>query len=99
MSEIERVAKGLTEAQKRAVLWLPANGDWRERRQGDIPQTPLWILQNKVNGNPKKSVCICASITERRESAGRDKGAMWPNTDWRLTPIGRKIRKHLERHP
>lgn len=94
-SEIERIADGLSEAQRRAVLWLHAEGSWRVRSTGDINETPLYCIMSKQWGKPGFEIVSIAHLAKRRDSGVREKGRPWPNAEYQLTPLGLAVRKHI----
>jgi hypothetical protein len=96
MSDVERIAKGLTEAQKRAVIWLPNDGEWKVRKTGDISETPLWSIQSKTWGNLGHELVTVANLAKHRNSAFKEKGRVWPAREWSLTPLGQAVRYYLK---
>lgn len=101
-TEAERIAVGLTEAQRRAILWLPEDGSWKDHRRvpranGGVSSSTLLFLKERRIGNPKKRVAQIYCLTESSFNAGeKERGQMWRNNVYRLTPLGLEVRRILE---
>jgi hypothetical protein len=90
------IAKWLSEAQKKALLWLPANSGWIEHTKGSPSRTSLYCMSRAVKGDPRKVVAITYSLCEKRAGTNKPKGEFWPNNEWRSTPLGLEVRAILE---
>ena len=82
MTEAEQIAAKLTEAQRRAVLWLPDDGSW-------TPCRAHWTVANSV-------VWIERKLPEIAEAkiVGQNGGAN--DLRHRLTPLGIQVRTILK---
>jgi hypothetical protein len=87
----EIIAKHLTPAKRRALLWLPTEGG-RERMKGDPSSGTLYGLRSVMKGDPTKQVVMFAILVQSKIGVTKDKGQIWPNTLWTLTPLGQKVR-------
>lgn len=102
MTDIEQIASKLTDAQRRALLWLPADGSWRDHRRlpkanDGVSETSLWHLLSKTIGNPKKQIATTWSLAVHDFNSGeKEHRQMWRNTRWKLTPLGVAVRAHLK---
>lgn len=97
-SEAERIAKGLTRAQRAAILWLSPDGEPKEHSKGAPREVSFWALRNKVEGDPQRRIANVYSLCLRGEGA-RQKGRFSLPTTWRLTPLGLEVRAILQRFP
>lgn len=94
MSEAEKIARRLSEAQRRALLWLPADGSPREHGRGDPREASFYALQNRITGDPGRKVATIYSLC--RIGAGQKRpGRIWPPNTWRATPLGLAVRAEL----
>ena len=83
-SDPAAIARGLTAAQKRALLWLPESVDFGAKAPGRMTQSlfamsPLW----RKGQSYSLTVCIGGGV------------ATW----WRLTPLGQSVRAALKEAP
>ena len=85
------IARKLSPAQKRALLWLPADGSRVKHTQGSPGKNSLWSMCSVTKGNPTRGVAITYSLV------GRQWISMAAGTEFWLTPLGRKIRAELEK--
>lgn len=87
MAAREVIAR-LTLAQRRALLWLPADGSWKAQERGQH-QVSLWAMILKHFGDPERAACWSVALV--RNMATSAASAM----QWRLTPLGREVRAML----
>ena len=96
------VAKGLSPAMRRAVLWCHSSGEWKDHRRkansnDGVSETSLGVLEKRIVGDPRKRVAEIYTLVEHQFNAGeKEHGTVWRNTRYRLTPLGLLVRKHLE---
>lgn len=78
---IAEIAAGLSEAQRRALSWLPDDGSWS-------PTRAYWQVAGQIAQFSRRS----PPLTEKSIV-----GSNGPGNDcrWRLTPIGIQIRDFL----
>ena len=99
----EQIAKGLTKAQRAAVMWLPDYGSWKDHRRkaganDRVSQTSLSVLEKRIVGDPRKGASTIFSLIEHQFNKGeKERGQMWANTIYRLTPLGLAVRAILEK--
>ena len=83
----EKIARRLTPAQRRALLWLPEDG--APRHESELPArvrpVSLFALAQKAIG--QDIYAVLAQLSPRAE-------LKWP---WRLTPLGQQVRAIVER--
>jgi hypothetical protein len=98
---IDTIIAGLSDAQKRAVLWLPADGSKKDHRRGGskndrVSETSLYMLDKRVVGDPKKRLATIYTLVEHSLHTGaKEHGQIWANTQYWLTPLGQKVRARL----
>jgi len=93
MTEVERIAKGLTKAQRCAMMWCEADGSPRVHLKG--AQTSFYCLAKVIKGDPKKEIATMYALVEQGVSKTERRG-LWPATTWSLTPLGIAVREYLE---
>ena len=90
------IARRLSPAQKRALLWLPANGKFRIWEKGS--EAPLFVMKDLVIGDPKKRpavyCCLC-ELGETRVASSHDVFRF--KRCWSITPLGLAVRDELQR--
>lgn len=95
MTDAAKIARGLTKAQREAVLWCYADGSPRVHTKG--AQTSFYCLNKIIKGDPTKQVAIIYALTKRGDSPDVKRG-IWPAPTWALTPLGLAVRAELERN-
>ena len=101
-TEIEAVVRGLSPAMRKALLWLPADGSWKDHRRGEgknggISSTSLSCLKERIIGDPRKAPAVLAKLADHKFNAGeKECGQIWRNCIYRLTPLGLTVRNHLK---
>lgn len=74
--DAETIARGLSEAQKRALLKLPEDGSeirWEDRRA----ETSLYAIREVIKGDPRRQIATTFSLTDVARPAivnGKDVG-------------------------
>jgi len=102
MTNIDQLIAGLSEAQKRAVLWLPADGSRKDHRRGGgknyrVSETSLCVLERRVVGDPKKGMATIYTLVEHSFDTGEEEcGQMWASMQYWLTPLGLAVRARLQ---
>lgn len=94
MTDIAKVAAGLSEAQRRALLWLAADGSSRGGWKGS--EVSFYVMKQIIKGDPKKEI---ATVIELCFSPGRTsptKKMRWGDALWQATPLGLAVRAYLE---
>ena len=93
--EAREIARGLTKAQRKALLWLVVSEDWQERGKAnkEISRPSLFAMHNVCRGDPRKRLCITYSLCEC--AAPKMEGGRWLPDAWRLTPLGSRVRAAL----
>jgi hypothetical protein len=84
------IARGLTPAQRRALLWLPADGTWVAQERGKH-QVSLWVMLRKDFGDPERAACWSAALVRNMATSAASLLL------WRLTPLGVQVRAEVER--
>lgn len=93
-ADIAEIARGLTQTQRRAVLWCNADGAPREYGKDAPREVSFWTLSNVLKGDPTREIARTFKLTVRGEGVKRP-GAIWPPNTWTLTPLGLAVRDHL----
>lgn len=91
---VESVAAGLTKAQRKAVMWMNADGSPREHDSTAPREVSFWAIESRTIGDPAKQVAVTYSLC-RRADGQRKTGCIWPPNTWALTPLGLAVRAHL----
>lgn len=94
MSEVERIARGLSPAQKKALLWLPEDGAFRsvtQRRQ----EVSFYVMKTILHGDPRLAVATMACLCDAKYPPPI-MGRMQP-PEWRATPLGLAVRAAVAR--
>ncbi|GEM70990.1 hypothetical protein SAQ01S_07560 [Sphingomonas aquatilis NBRC 16722] len=92
--DVPAICASLTKAQKAAVLWMREDGKPRTHDKDAPREVSFWAIRNRLEGDPEQQVARTYSLC-RRGDGERRKGRVWPDTTWRLTPLGLAVRAHL----
>lgn len=93
-AELDALAKGLTKAQREAVMWMNDDGTPREHDKSAPREVSFWAIRQRLEGDPSKEVAKTYSLCSRADGE-RKRGHIWPPNTWALTPLGLAIRSHL----
>lgn len=95
MDDVNRIIARRSAAQKKALMWLPADGSARTRAKGAPSEVSFWAMSNIVEGNPAKEIArmyrLCRHIDGKHQP-----GRFWPDRMWQLTPLGLAVRQRLQ---
>lgn len=94
---VRDMAWRLSAPQRKAVLWLPADGSSKDHRRvtganDGISNTTLGSLKERIVGTK-----IYRLVQYSFNTGAREKGQVWKNDEYRLTPLGLAVRAELER--
>ncbi len=101
MTRAAEIAGRLSEPMKRAVLWLPADGSWRDHRRkpnsnDGVGESSLYNIKERIEGKPDRELAAIYRLAKSDHASGdKERGQIWPNTRWRATPLGLEVRAHL----
>lgn len=85
------LARSLTEAQRRALLWLSEEPQaWPKGSEA-----PLYGLADWMNGDPSKRPAVAAKMCRAVGRTEPTKASLWGKTLWQLTPLGLRVRAEL----
>jgi hypothetical protein len=84
-TDINQIAKGLSEGRATALLWLPADGSWSPTRAD-------WRVSGQLMWLSRDDRPLVESKIVGRNGAGNDRR-------WRLSPLGLQVRTHLKGLP
>lgn len=90
----EDIAASLSEAQRRALLWLPADGTARDHEFRSPREVSFYALAKVIKGDPKREVASIYSLCWLGRNEDRKRG-IWPMPTWGATPLGLAVRSHL----
>ncbi len=97
----EEIARGLTAPMKRAVLWLPPDGSWRDHRRipkanDGVGESSLHFIKERIIGKPDRQAATIYRLARSDHASGqKERGQIWPNTRWCATPLGLQVRAIL----
>lgn len=94
-NDLARLAGGLSEAQKRAVLWCHADGSYRVHDKQAPREVSFWVLLKVIKGDPLREVATMFSLTMQADHPTLKSG-IWPARTWALTPLGQQVREYLK---
>lgn len=98
MTDPKTIARGLSEPQRRAVLWCPADGSARAHVKGSPSEVSFFALTEKIVGDPRKKPAVIFKLIERANGY-QPINRQWPVAEYRLTPLGLDVRKLLQETP
>jgi hypothetical protein len=93
--DVATIAKGLTKAQRKIILWADPSGALRELGKGEGSTVSCWALMKVVKGDPTKEVAQVYSLVTKGKGSTKPRH-MWPQDTWGLTPLGLAVRAHLQ---
>lgn len=93
MTDPKVIAEGLSEAQRRAVLWCDPAGS-RVHDKAAPREVSFFAIEKVIRGDPQREVALIYSLVKRGQSKTEKRG-LWPAPTWRLTPLGLAVRIHL----
>lgn len=95
MTDPHTIARGLTDAQRKAVLWCLPSGEARVWQKGDPREVSFWTLKEVIKGDPNKKISMIYRLTIYHDHPTIRDG--WRQaTCWALTPLGLEVRRVLE---
>lgn len=90
-TEIARIAKGLSERQRKTLLWLSEKPQsWPKGSE-----VSLYCMARMIDGDPEKAPAIMMRLCK---DVGRSEGTRarpCGDTLWVATPLGLAVRDHL----
>ena len=87
------IARRLSPAQRRALLWLPGDGTPREHSKGAPPEVSFWCMGSLTWGGKRgHAVTMEAHLCKRtgKDTFTPDQG--WSPAYWNATPLGLAVR-------
>lgn len=93
-TDIASIAAGLSEAQRRAILWCNLDGSPKQHCKAAPSRASFWALKSVVKGDPRKMVARHYKLIDQGEGE-KPRGRIWPESTWALTPLGLALRTHL----
>jgi hypothetical protein len=90
------IARRLSPAQRKALLWLPEDGSERQHKKGDPREVSFWAMGSLVWGGPRGEAVTMEAHLCRRTGADTYNGREWAPAFWRLTPLGLSVRAEVE---
>lgn len=96
MTDAERIAARLSPAQRRAVMWLPADGSVRVAAEKTAPRRVSFVGETRI-GDPNRKIARVyrLSLIEYGHAFSVDPTKRHDRIN--LTPLGQAVRAVLER--
>jgi hypothetical protein len=94
MADPAEIARRLSPAQKRALLWLPEDGGARQLNNDAPREVSFFVLRQLIIGNPQREVALMAELC--RDAPPRFDDGRWQRGTWSLTHLGTQVRAVVE---